>query len=98
MGTSVASTLGSFSSQKALRLANVYLEKAYGESDPEIAQELCRETELSLTQAKRVAKCDNDQVMMDEIGATFIKLGQLLREQGCVPEADAIRTKGEKLV
>ncbi|KAF9363943.1 hypothetical protein BGX34_002958 [Mortierella sp. NVP85] len=98
MGTSIASTLESLSSQKALRLANVYLEKAYGESDPEIVQELCRETELSLTQAKRIAKCDNDQVMMDEIGATFIKLSQLLKEQGCVHEADAIRKKGEKLV
>jgi len=106
LGTTVASTLGSISShqalgslssQKALKLAHMYLEKAWDESDSDIALVLYRETELSLVQAKKAAKHENNQAIMNGIGDAFINLSRLLEVRNRGSEADVIRKKAEKL-
>jgi hypothetical protein len=75
----------------------MYLEKAWDESDSDIALVLYRETELSLVQAKKAAKHENNQAIMNGIGDAFINLSRLLEVRNRGSEADVIRKKAEKL-
>jgi ribosomal protein S8 len=93
----VSSPRGVLSPQQALRLANVYLENACNADDADIALVLCHDTEVSLSNAKNAAKRVDDQSVIREIGAVYIKLGQLLEDRGYVKEAEVSYKKAEKL-
>jgi hypothetical protein len=96
-GSVVTSPLGSLSPQQALELANVYLENAYNARDSDIALVLCRDTEVSLFQAKKASKNANNQVVVEGIASTYIDLSRLLESHGYGTEAKTICKKGEKL-
>ncbi|KAF9353729.1 hypothetical protein BGX34_011404, partial [Mortierella sp. NVP85] len=96
-GSVVTSPLGSLSPQQALELANVYLENAYNARDSDIALVLCRDTEVSLFQAKKASKNANNQVVVEGIASAYIDLSRLLESHGYGTEAKTICKKGEKL-
>jgi hypothetical protein len=82
--------------QQALALAHVYLENARKAIDPSIALVLCHDTEVSLSQVKRVFKHANDANMREDIAAIYIELGEFLDTQGRKNEAQAFYKKSIK--
>ncbi|KAF9346718.1 hypothetical protein BGX34_003691, partial [Mortierella sp. NVP85] len=96
-GGVIASPLSTLSPQQALELARVYLENAYNTSDPAIALVLCHNTEVSLFQAKKTAKHDENQTTIDGIATAYIDLGRILERYNRDTEAKAFCKKGEKL-
>ncbi|KAF9353487.1 hypothetical protein BGX34_011533, partial [Mortierella sp. NVP85] len=97
-GSIVSSPRGSLTPQKALELANVYLETAFNANDSDIALVLCHDTELSLSQARKSVKHDKTQEVTKGIAKTYIGLGKLLENRGHVDGAQASFKKAEKLV
>ncbi|KAK3819960.1 MAG: hypothetical protein J3Q66DRAFT_164906 [Benniella sp.] len=95
-GSIISSPRGSLSLQQVLDLASIYLENARQTQDPNIALVLCHDTEISLSQVKRAAKHTDDKAMRDGIATIYIKLGDLLDNQGHRDEAQAFYTKSEK--
>ena len=96
-GSIVSSPRGSLSPQKALELANVYLETAFNATDSEIALVLCHDTEVSLSQARKSVKHDKIQTVTKGIATAYIGLGKLLESRGHVGGAEASFKKAEKL-
>jgi len=96
-GTTIPSTLSSLSPQKALLLANWYLECAYKSDDSTIALELCHETEVSLNHAKKVAKNTKNKTAIEAIASTYIDLGTVLKIHNYGNESQVIYKKGLKL-
>ncbi|KAF9366536.1 hypothetical protein BGX34_001525 [Mortierella sp. NVP85] len=92
-GNIISSPRASLSLQQVLRLANVYLENARKESDPNIALVLCYDTEVSL---KKAAKHTEDKGMREGIASIYTGLGELLSTQGHRDEAQAFYKKSEK--
>jgi hypothetical protein len=92
----VSSPRGSLSPQKALQLANIYLENAFNATDPDIALVLCHDTQVSLSQAKKPVKRDKDQTVTEGIAIAYIGLGKLLERYGYVSEAEVSFKKAEK--
>jgi hypothetical protein len=97
-GSSGSSSRGSFTPQQFLVLANVYLEKALSESDPDIALELCRNAKDSLSKAKKTVKHANNQFVVEGIATAYISLGQFLEGCGLVNEAQAIFKKAHSFM
>jgi len=97
-GSIVSSPRGSLSSQKALELANVYLETAFNAVDSDIALVLCHDTEVSLFQAKKSVKNDKSPTVTKGIANAYIGLGKLLESRGHVGGAQASFRKAEKRV
>ncbi|KAF9344314.1 hypothetical protein BGX34_005788, partial [Mortierella sp. NVP85] len=95
-GSIISSPRASLSLQQVLDLANVYLENARKAVDPKIALVLCHDTELSLSQVKRVAKHTDDSTMREGIAALYNGLGELLDTQGRKNEAQAFYKKSVK--
>ncbi|KAK3808650.1 MAG: quinon protein alcohol dehydrogenase-like superfamily [Benniella sp.] len=91
-GNIISSPRASLSLQQVLRLANVYLENARKESDPNIALVLCYDTEVSLKKAKHT----EDKGIREGIASIYIGLGELLSAQGHREEARAFYKKSEK--
>jgi hypothetical protein len=96
-GSVISSPLGSLSPQKALALANVYLDNAYKSSDSDIALVLCHDTEVSLFQAKKATKHSKDPMTIEGIATAYMDLSKLLERHGHGNESRAICKKGEKL-
>jgi hypothetical protein len=96
-GNIVSSPRGSLSPQKALELANVYLENAFNAIDSDIALVLCHGTEVSLYQAKKSVKHGKDQTVAKRIATAYIGLGKVLESRGHVGGAEASFKKAEKL-
>ncbi|KAF9358182.1 hypothetical protein BGX34_009039, partial [Mortierella sp. NVP85] len=96
-GSVISSPLGSLSPQKALELANVYLDSAFKASDTDIALILCRDTEMSLVQAKKATKQSKDPMTIEGIATAYMNLGKLLEKHGYGSESRIICKKGEKL-
>jgi hypothetical protein len=96
-GSIVSSPRGSLSPQKALELANVYLETAFNTTDSDIALVLCHDTEVSLSQAKKSARHDKNATVTKAIATAYISLGKLLESRGHVDGAQASFNKAEKL-
>jgi hypothetical protein len=92
-GNIISSPRASLSLQQVLHLANVYLENARKESDPDIALVLCYDTEVSL---KKAAKHTEDKGMREGIASIYIGLGELLSTQDHRDEAQAFYKKSEK--
>jgi hypothetical protein len=96
-GSIVSSPRGSLTAQQALKLANVYLEKACDEDDPVIALVLCHDTEVSLSQARKSVKHVKNPTMIKGIATAYIDLGKLLEKRGHGSEAQASYKKAVKL-
>lgn len=97
LGSAISSPLLSFSSQKALDLARIYLETARNASDSDIALVLFNNTEASLSQAKKSVKSSRNQTVAREIVAAYNGLGKLLEDRGHDKEAQDIFKKAKKL-
>ncbi|KAK3819959.1 MAG: hypothetical protein J3Q66DRAFT_439048 [Benniella sp.] len=95
-GSIISSPRGSLSLQQVLDLASIYLENARKTQDPNIALVLCHDTEVSLSQVKRVAKHTDDKAMREGMATVYIELGELLDTQGHRDEAQAFYKKSEK--
>jgi len=96
-GSVISSPRGNLSLQKALDLANLYLDNACKSTDPEIILVLCHDTEVSLSQAKRAGKHVEDKAMHQGIATVYIELGDLLLDShGHQDEAQAFYKKSEK--
>jgi hypothetical protein len=96
-GGIVSSPRGNLTSQQSLELANVYLENATRTTDPNIALVLCHDTEISLSQAKRMANHSDKKTVREGIATAYIDLGKLLYNRGHHREAQASYKKAEKL-
>ncbi|KAK3823292.1 MAG: WD40-repeat-containing domain protein [Benniella sp.] len=96
-GTVIASPMSSLSPQQALELASIYLEKACNTRDRVIILVFCHEAEMSLLRAKKVAKHNKDQTIIEGIATAYIHLSKLLDKSDRIAEAQAIRKKVEKL-
>jgi hypothetical protein len=96
-GSIVSSTRGSLSPQKALKLANMYLESADNVDDDEIALVLCHDTEISLKEAKKAVRRVEDQYLIQEIADVYVQLGDHLNSRGHPDEAKVSYQKAGKL-
>ncbi|KAF9920652.1 hypothetical protein BGZ65_011054, partial [Modicella reniformis] len=96
-GSIVPSPRGILSAQQSLELANVYLENANRVPDNDIALVLCHDTELSLSQAKKSAKREEDKAVSKRVATAYIELGKVLNGRGHHIEAKASYKKAEKL-
>jgi hypothetical protein len=98
MGFSIISSpKGTLSLQKTLDLANLYLENANKSTDPEIIMVLCHEAEISLSQAKKVARKTKVETTNGWIATLYNGLCNLLDKHGHIDEAAEFRKKCEKL-
>ncbi|KAI8355279.1 hypothetical protein B0O80DRAFT_425789 [Mortierella sp. GBAus27b] len=95
-GHIISSPRGHLSLRQTLRLINVYLENASKEQDPDVAMVLCHDTEVSLSQAKKLAKRSKNQAVHKDIGAAYKELGKVLESKGYGIEARASYQKAEK--
>jgi hypothetical protein len=95
-GGVISSPRGHLSLQQALELAGIYLENASNSTDPDIALVLCHDTEVSLSQVKKVARNNEDKTMHGRIATVYIGLGNLLDSNGYRDEAKAFYKKSEK--
>ena len=82
---------------QALELANAYLATAHQASDPDIRLTLCHDTEVLLSQAKKVSKTTEHLSLREEIAIAYIELGRFLDNHGHCDEAQASYKKAEKL-
>ncbi|KAK3823221.1 MAG: WD40-repeat-containing domain protein [Benniella sp.] len=96
-GKIVESPRGSLSPQKALDLANIYLEAASTTEDPEIALVLCHDTEVSLSEAKKAVRRTGDHSTIERIASTYLGLGDLLKKRGFNSQAQVSYKKPKKL-
>jgi hypothetical protein len=96
-GHIVSSPRGTLSAQQSLHLANFFLDGAGKAQDRDIALALCHETELTLFQSKKSAKCTDDQTVRQGIAVAFIGLGKVLDIHEHRTEAQAIYKKAEKM-
>jgi hypothetical protein len=96
-GNIVSSPRASLTPQKALELANIYLENAFNAVDSDIALVLCYDAEVSLIQAKKSAKYDRNQTVTKGIATAYIGLGKLLETLHLGGGAQASFQKAEKL-
>jgi hypothetical protein len=96
-GGIVSSPRASLSPQKALELANIYLETAFNATDSDIALVLCHDTEESLSQARRSVKHDKNPTVIKGIATAYIGLGKLLESRGHVGGAQESFKKAGKL-
>jgi hypothetical protein len=92
----ITSPRSSLSLRQTVDLAKEYLKVATNINDPDIALVLCHDTEVSLHQARKTVK-RADQFMINEIGATYVDLGNFLERQGRGNEAKVSYRKAEKL-
>ena len=95
-GSVISSPRGNLSLQTTLDLAYLFLENAGKSTDPEIILVLCHETEISLSQAKKIAKKTKVGSMDDLIATIYHGLGNLLDKHGHRDEAEAFREKSKK--
>jgi hypothetical protein len=92
----ISSPRGNLSLKATLDLANMFLENAGKSTNPEIILVLCHETEISLSQAKKIAKTTKDGSMDYWIATTYHGLGDLLDKHNHRNQAEAFREKSKK--
>jgi len=93
----VSSPRANLSPQKSLELAKVYLENATKATDSELTLVFCYDTEVSLSQAKRVVNNSDDKNVREGIVTAYIDLGKLLHTRGHFREAQASYKKAERM-
>ncbi|KAK3821815.1 MAG: hypothetical protein J3Q66DRAFT_367486 [Benniella sp.] len=96
-GSAVPSARGSLTPQDFLDLANSHLENAFSANNPDIALELCRHAEDSLSKAKKSVKNAHNQAVVEGIANGYISLGKFLESCGHADGAKAIFKKAKKL-
>jgi len=95
-GSVISSPRGRLSLQQAIDLTKVYLENASNSTDPDIRLVLCHDVELSLKQAKKIAKRTENKAMHQEIAKIYTGLGDLLIRCGHENEAQTFRKKSKE--
>ncbi|KAI8345095.1 hypothetical protein B0O80DRAFT_431860 [Mortierella sp. GBAus27b] len=76
----------------------MYLDNAWNTDDVAIALVLCHETRVSLSQAKKAVKIDeNPALVTEEIAAVYVDLGKLLEIREQTDEAESCYRKAMKL-
>jgi hypothetical protein len=95
-GTIISSPRRSLSLDKALTLARFYLENARETTDSEFFLVLCRDTEVSISQAKRAAWRTTNQNERNRIATMYFKLGSLLSSKEYHSEGRAFHKKAKK--
>jgi hypothetical protein len=96
-GHTISSPRGSLSLQQSLELANAFLGTATKLQDHDVALVLCHETEVTLFQAKKLAKRSEDKSGRQRIALTYIGLGKVLESHQHPSEAADIYKRAEKL-
>jgi len=96
-GSVISSPRANLSPHQILDLANTYLDNARRTTDLNIALVLCHDTEVSLSQVKRVTKHVDDKVIRDGIATVYLGLAGFLESQGHRVEAQTFFKKSEKL-
>jgi uncharacterized protein HemY len=96
-GSTVPSSLESFTPQQALELAKIYLKNALSVMDPKIVLELCHNIEDLLSKAKKAVKRAPDQTVVEGIATAYSDLGELLESRGHVGKAQDFFKKAQKL-
>ncbi|KAF9347035.1 hypothetical protein BGX34_003445, partial [Mortierella sp. NVP85] len=96
-GSAVPSARGPLTPQDFLELANFHLENAFSANNSDIALELCRHAEDSLSKAKKTVKNAHNQAVVEGIADAYIGLGKFLESCGHADGAKAIFKKAEKL-
>ncbi|KAI8345451.1 hypothetical protein B0O80DRAFT_431668 [Mortierella sp. GBAus27b] len=94
-GTIISSTRGDLSTEKALYLANFYLESARKETDPALALVLCHDGEVSLSHVKR-SKYMGDPTTREGVASAYGGFGDLMGHHGNQQAAQAFFKKCEK--
>jgi hypothetical protein len=94
-GSVLSSALGNLSHQKALELANIYLDHVEKTRDADIVMVLCHDTEASLHQARKTAR--HNKTMQHKTATVYIRLGRVLAIQRYPKQAQAFYSKAEKL-
>jgi len=94
----VSSPRENLTPQQILDLANIYLENASKAQDPGIAIELCHDTEVALSQAKKSFKRskDTNQDVLHGIATAYMELAIELDKRGCSSEAQESLIKAKK--
>ncbi|KAF9996994.1 hypothetical protein BGZ65_007425, partial [Modicella reniformis] len=96
-----SSSHATLSPQKALDLTNVYLENARKVNDPQLALELCRDAETSLSQVMKMdlnpPRDTQDQPLRERVASSCFELGQLQDHLGSGDKAQASYKKAGKL-
>ncbi|KAI8348228.1 WD40-repeat-containing domain protein [Mortierella sp. GBAus27b] len=95
-GSIISSPRASLSLHQVLEVANTYLDIARNATDSTIALVFCHDTEVSLSQLKKVAKHTDDKDTRKDIAAIYIGLGKLLDTHGHRENAQAFYKKSEK--
>ncbi|KAI8348235.1 WD40-repeat-containing domain protein [Mortierella sp. GBAus27b] len=95
-GSIISSPRASLSLHQVLEVANTYLDIARNATDSTIALVFCHDTEVSLSQLKKVAKHTDDKDTRKDIAAIYIGLGKLLDTHGHRETAQAFYKKSEK--
>jgi len=83
--------------EQTLDLANIYLDNARKAVDPYIALVLCHDTEVSLSQVKKVAKRLKVQAIRKKIATAYDHLAKVLESHEHHDEAQSFFKKAEEL-
>jgi tetratricopeptide (TPR) repeat protein len=99
----VPSPKGALSPHEILRLAEIYLENASKEENPNVSLVLCYNAEVALSQAKSSSRKSSnsafdpdEQAIRDKMAAAYYRLGKLLENNGHRDEAAAFYKKCKK--
>ncbi|KAI8355188.1 hypothetical protein B0O80DRAFT_507024 [Mortierella sp. GBAus27b] len=96
-GHVISSSRGSLSLHQLLELANAFLGSASKVQDRGVVLELCHEAEVTLSQAKKLAKRSEDKSGRQRIALAYIGLGKVLENYQHPSEAADIYKRAEKL-
>jgi hypothetical protein len=96
LGSAVPLARGPLTPQYFLELANFHLENAFSANNPDIALELCRHAEDSLSKAQKAVKDAHNQIVVEGIANAYIGLGKFLESRGHADGAKAIFKKAKK--
>jgi DNA-binding IclR family transcriptional regulator len=95
-GTIISSPRAGLSLHQVLEVAHTYLDNARNATDSTIALVFCHDTEVSLSQLKKVTKHTSDKDAHQDIAVIYAGLGKLLGAHGHEEDAQAFYKKSEK--
>jgi len=96
-GTIISSPRERLLPEQGLELASIYLDNARKATDPYIALMLCHDTEVSLSQAKKVSKHLKVRAVREGIATAYDKLARVLDSHDHREEAQSFYKKAEEL-
>jgi hypothetical protein len=96
-GAVISSPRDTLSPTQTLELANIYLDNAHKVTDPYLTLVLCHDTELALSQAKKISKRFKVQVIRKGIAKAYDNLARLLDSHDYPDEAQSFFKKADEL-